>query len=416
MRIKKLTFIDNANQWSIKDLVLLDLTLLVGISGVGKTKILESIYSLKRIANGASIKGIKWEIEFDTLLKDSYIWEGEFENVQNDVSIFAKEINDSEDEHQKKYSIIYEKLFLNGNIISERKNDVIYYDNRPTVKLSSFQSILKILKEDEIAKAANEFRKIVKGDFNTDVRNTLYPRSGVKKLLFEAENISKVLNSQFSISKNKITKSSEDIEKISIFKESEIKLKSTILDNNLPLLPKLVMACKVLPQLFQVIKNQFTDIFPQVEDIKVDFVNTEGLPDIVKESPIIQIKEKNVDGWILQFDLSSGMLKTLLQISMVLLSEPGSVFLVDEFENSLGINCIDILSENLLLQNSSQFIVTSHHPYIINNIDMKYWKIVSRKGGEVQVKDVNDLGLGKSKHEAFKQLINSREYSEGIFI
>ena len=61
-----------------------------------------------------------------------------------------------------------------------------------------------------------------------------------------------------------------------------------------------------------------------------------------------------------------------------------------------------------------QFIITSHHPYIINNISYKNWKIVTRNGGVVTAKDATDYDIGKSKHQAFTQLINLDAYSEGI--
>lgn len=40
---------------------------------------------------------------------------------------------------------------------------------------------------------------------------------------------------------------------------------------------------------------------------------------------------------------------------------------VYEFENGLGVNCIDVLAEILLSERKDlQFIITSHHPKIIN--------------------------------------------------
>jgi hypothetical protein len=51
-----------------------------------------------------------------------------------------------------------------------------------------------------------------------------------------------------------------------------------------------------------------------------------------------------------------------------------------------------------------QFIATSHHPYIINNIPYEYWKIVTRKGGHISIRNASDYNLGKSKQEAFLQL------------
>jgi AAA15 family ATPase/GTPase len=108
------------------------------------------------------------------------------------------------------------------------------------------------------------------------------------------------------------------------------------------------------------------------------------------------------------------MLKTLIHISELYLSPEGTVILIDEFENSLGINCIDVVTDLIRENRNIQFILTSHHPYIINNIGMEHWKIVTRKGGVVTVKDAKDLNLGKSRHQAFTQLINLEEYNEGI--
>lgn len=103
-----------------------------------------------------------------------------------------------------------------------------------------------------------------------------------------------------------------------------------------------------------------------------------------------------------------------MQISECYFAPEGSMMLIDEFENSLGVNCINVLSDLLAESRNLQFIITSHHPYIINKVGMEHWKIVTRKGGVVTAKDAKDFGLGKSRHEAFMQLINLDEYNEGI--
>jgi AAA15 family ATPase/GTPase len=108
------------------------------------------------------------------------------------------------------------------------------------------------------------------------------------------------------------------------------------------------------------------------------------------------------------------MFKTLMYISEIYLYPEGTVILIDEFENSLGVNCIDIVTDLLMEKRNLQFILTSHHPYIINKIGMEYWKIVTRKGGVVTVKDAKSFNLGKTRHQAFTQLINLEEYTEGI--
>jgi len=118
--------------------------------------------------------------------------------------------------------------------------------------------------------------------------------------------------------------------------------------------------------------------------------------------------------WIEEDRLSSGMLRVLRHLSELYLLPEGSVLLIDEFENSLGINCIDALTENLSEDRDLQFIITSHHPYIINNIGIKHWKIVTRKGNTVTVRDASDFNLGKTKHSAFMELLQLEEYSDGI--
>ena len=74
------------------------------------------------------------------------------------------------------------------------------------------------------------------------------------------------------------------------------------------------------------------------------------------------------------------------------LASPGTVIVIDEFENSLGVNCLPALSD-LLLDHARelQFILTSHHPYVINNIPSTWWKVVTRQGGVVTVKDAESI-------------------------
>ena len=63
MRIKTFSYIDKATGWELKPVAFNQLTLLVGASGVGKTRILNSILDLKRIVRGESLNGVKWCID-----------------------------------------------------------------------------------------------------------------------------------------------------------------------------------------------------------------------------------------------------------------------------------------------------------------------------------------------------------------
>lgn len=138
------------------------------------------------------------------------------------------------------------------------------------------------------------------------------------------------------------------------------------------------------------------------------------MPSIFKDYPFIQIKEKGVGKWVQQSRISSGMFRSLIHIGELYLSPEGTVFLIDEFENSLGINCIDELTADILQSKRQlQFILTSHHPYIINSINFNNWKLVTRNASVVKTHDLNKFNLGKSKHDAFMQLLQLEEYQTG---
>ncbi len=100
-----------------------------------------------------------------------------------------------------------------------------------------------------------------------------------------------------------------------------------------------------------------------------------------------------------------------MYISELYLSPEGSIILIDEFENILGVNCLNSVTDLILENPRLQFIITSHHPYIINNIGNKYWKIVTRQGNTVKVKQPEELGISQSRHQGFIDLINILEES-----
>ena len=120
---------------------------------------------------------------------------------------------------------------------------------------------------------------------------------------------------------------------------------------------------------------------------------------------------------VTQFRVSSGMFRTLIHIAELYLVPAGTLILIDEFENSLGVNCIDELTDRIMSSGRElRFIITSHHPYIINNIDFKHWKLITRTAGTVKALAPETLNLGKSKHDAFIQLLNLEQFQDGIGI
>ncbi|MDM8546888.1 AAA family ATPase [Candidatus Venteria ishoeyi] len=382
MRIKKLAYTNKTTSWELNPISFDQLTLLVGASGVGKTRILKSILDLKKIARGAALNGVKWFVEFTSTYGNRYKWEGEFENKGFSAgSIFY---SDDEDEDKEKPNIEVEKIFLNNTLIIDRTIDGILFNGTKTVKLSQNESIVSLLREEEeIKEIYIEFDNVI---FNDNTGST----SSLRRFSFD-DKIDEKLEKYKSI--ESIRNSNEEIES------------------------KLYLSYKNQKDAFSNIANAFIDIFPYVTEVKVEPLTNSGtrIPLFMRDMPFIQIKEKGIKNWVDETKLSSGMYRALIHIAELYLCSNSSLILIDEFENSLGINCIDELTNSIVTaERDLQFIITSHHPYIINNISPSYWKVISRKAGLVISHDSSDFNFEKSKHKAFTQLINLDIYSEGV--
>lgn len=367
MKIRKFSFINKDTGWQVKDVELGNLSLLVGASGVGKTQILKAIYSLTIISSGTSLKGIKWEVAFEELGIE-YVWSGEF-----DVDSIPQEDSTSDG---ATYVVAQERLMTKDGveIFSRNGTDVSYHNTR-TVKLDSTQSAVELLKEEpDVYPVKRAFNKITKLDMNEYSRRRW--RIGFDFSSVQSLSLKEIKNHKF-------------------YSPYE----------------KLFFIHKFHPDVFEEIKRLFVEVFPLVKEIDFDMDN------IFKDSyiPVLKIKEKDVEGWIRRPNISAGMCRTLIQIIVLTLADDGDVILIDEFENGLGINCIDILAEMAMEPESDvQVIMTSHHPYIINAIPFQDWKIVSRAASEVKVSKASDLKIGMhSKHDAFMQLIQTDAYRTG---
>lgn len=379
MRVYNFKFENKKLELIIEPINFSNLSLLVGVSGVGKTIILQSLLDLKQIARGKSLSGVEWEIIFSIKNGAKYLWKGAFEKTGISEFLEGSSYEDEkETETISRPKIIYEKLYKDHQLIVERNENEIKLEGKPTPKLSSYKSALNLFNEEEsISPVFESFNKIIRSDD--------YGTKGVPMF----DNF------------NKFLKKHQTLESIQ--------------NSNIPAYLKLALVYKSQPDVFNTIKNHFINVFTQVEDIRLEPIKESDLPFFIRNTPHLQIKEKNVSKWIFHNKISSGMFKTLIQISQLFLCSESTVILIDEFENSLGINCIDTLTENLMYDNRNiQFILTSHHPYIINAIGMEHWKVVSRRGGIISTKDAKDYKLGKSKHESFKQLIQLSDYRKGI--
>jgi energy-coupling factor transporter ATP-binding protein EcfA2 len=377
MKITKFSFKDNLHQLEIDPIEFTGFTLIVGVSGVGKTQILKSLRSVVEIAGGSEFNGICWDISFTSDSGKSYRWSGEFETVFGEQSEgFAEDIYGI----SRKPRIKTESLEYDGQLLIERSGNRILFCGRPVPLLCPHEAAISLLRyEPKINEASKCFEQVINSDTTKNAQNTY---------LLHLESLTDVME-KFNT-----------LEKIQAAKFNT--------------LAKLSLLNHLRRDFFDEIKEEFITIFPQVEDIKVE-ISEQNFEEKTMITHNLLIKEQHVRGWVDQSRISSGMYKTLLQLAQMHLWPRNSVIIIDEFENSLGINCIDTLTDAIMSHiGELQFIITSHHPYIINNISPDHWKVVQRHFDRITTSDAQSLGLGKSNHEAFIQLINNDKYIDGI--
>ena len=303
-----------------------DVTLLVGLSGVGKTQILNAVEYSLNLAVDKDEPLRPYKVGISVLVDDEeYEWFYEINKV-NENELIINEDN--------KYEFVYEKLVKNNEIVFERKNlevEVVGYDKVPQPKKSE-SLILQYSDDKNFEKLISGIRKLYPVEIELAVRGGIRSES-------------------FSRLKSKV---------IDTLNVSEEKVEFKVF-SHLPVAVKLYIVKNYYPDIYVKIFDAVKELFMEIEDIDVE-------EDAVREMYLVSIEVYGKK--LLQQDISNGMLKTIYYIVELFTMSEDSLVLIDEFENGLGVNCIDVLSELMLSERDDlQFIITSHHPKIINAID-----------------------------------------------
>ncbi len=347
-----------------------DVTLLVGLSGAGKTQILNAVEYSLNLAIDKNAVLYPYSVGMGLLIDDDeYEWYYEINKI-NEENIIIEE--------EKRYEFVYEKLIKNSEIIFERKNDNVLisgYDKVPRPKKD--ESLISQYSEDK------KFEKLVSGIRKLySVEIELAVRGGIKREIFGRL-------------KSKV------IETLKEDKNTEFKMFS-----HLPAAMKIYIAKNYYPDLYVRIFDAVKEIFMEIEDIDVE-------EDVAREMYLVSIQVYGKK--LLQDDISNGMLKTIYYIVELYTMSENALVLIDEFENGLGVNCIDVLSELILYERDDlQFIITSHHPKIIGEIEKEKWKIIERDVATVKNCTSEEYGIGNSQHDAYFNLINRWEFEGKI--
>ncbi len=356
--------------WEVDEVHFGKFNLLVGESGVGKTRVFNTLFNIGVYVVRGEIGIGNWELELE-VNEDHYFW----------CCITKRDEIDPE-----KGIIVKEKLSLITNdseeIIVDRDETKFIFNNKEVPKLSKRQYSLSLLQEEEIIKPIYEgFTKILRRMFYEDAlkESTTYRMINIEKF---------------------IEKSEDDL--------------FELLKLNPGLNIKLYILEKRFPDIYSQIIDYFLEVFPFIENVSIK--NSNDFKDINFPSgmPIFCVKEYKIDKLIKLQELSSGMQKALLIITDILSLPKNSIYLIDEYENSLGVSVISLLPEMYMNGDiDCQIFVSSHHPYIIRNIPVENWYILNRKGNKVQFRYGADLvrHYNISNQDKYLQLINDEFYT-----
>ena len=381
MKIQSFKFSNHKENWHIEEVKFESLNLLVGGSGVGKTRILKALELICDTANigvNRNLDDLEWSINFSHL-GQNYRWELKSSSTKKEEI----SLNVNESEHAE---IVYEKLVRYDDDseieILIRTTSDSKFNNEKLPKLKRTESAISLLSEEDlIIPVGKAFDRFI---FNSEIPQEFMFNNGYDPAKMELS----------------------DKIKLNIYDFQEYFAGA-------PPVLKAFCLQKFFPHLFNEIKEYYIDIFPELKDVRVSSERDSDGDFLLS----FEIQENGLEDWIPQQRISSGMFRTLICLLEITTAPEESVILIDEFENSLGINCMAEVTDFILDKSSNiQFILTSHHPYIINNIPWKTWQIVSKSGNKVKVRKASDIPAldTASSLDKFTQLINlldSEEFS-----
>lgn len=402
MPVTRFAFEDKFLGWKLNEVAFHDFNLLVGGSGAGKTQILNAIRRVVHagLVGTENVRECEWMIEV-TDGDNRYQWEAKtgspnpllFSDEYDFLDVSLDEMHES-----TVPTLLHEVVLKNDEKLVNRNGKSFEFGSTTLPKLKRTESAISLLRDE--AGLSSVYRAFSRFVFSE--ASALSHSTGARLLSYQSEDFDRRLLVEV---KNRC-RTIEELRQI----------------KGVPLLAKAFILQENLPSEFNEIKEAYVEVFPTVSDIKLFDEDTEGglvTADgsfIEEDGLSLGIKENGVAGWVIDDRISVGMRRTLMHFFEVALAAPGTVIIIDEVENSLGVNCLPQITDHFLGHTELQFILTSHHPYVINNIPWRYWKLVTRKGSEVTVKDATSIPEldAASKLEKFTQLMNLEEYEEAI--
>lgn len=379
MKIRSFEYSSDARGgWSLSKIDLHSgINLFVGASGAGKTRALNMLTNICAFAStGQRFCDGTWTMHFDHDGKD-YTWRfsGKFDEDRK------PEITSEE---------LWEGGPMNeGTLLFIRDKDQFLFKDKAVPKLSPHNSCIFLLREeDAISKAHDGFSQVLRRNF-----------------------FGEDLNSAVALA----------TKPVGIVKRLEKKKSIDVLYKNgaatFPLGVRLSLVQEFFPQIYDQIKEHFQRVFPFVKSMSITIGSEMYELPFAGDIPVLHIGEGANQRPVPLQEMSSGMQKVLLIITDILTAPSEMLYMIDEYENSLGVNAIDFLAPFLIeCGGDRQFIVTSHHPILINAIPVLDWYVFHRKGTRIEVVYGPQLAdrYGVSKQQKFTQLLNDPIFAEGV--
>ena len=368
MHINWFEFNDSTYGISIDRTYFDKINLLVGVSGAGKTIILRVLSSyIDLIRRGSSVKNecnFKMNFTVDTVSSvDTYEW-----SISTTQSSLVDKVTGS----TAGYIVTKEELLRNGKMLFARDNnklEISVYNSLPKIPLD--KSTIAVFKDDNLFK---DIKKAFASVIGLDEQKNAY--MDVQKEFYD--------------------------EALRVAKENTMSYEHTALYMSLlPLVVRLGIARSVYAEKFNMYMDKLKEIFPYISDVKI------RLSKSTQKYVTVLCLQDDVE--VAQDRISTGMIKTMNVLAYLYFIAQNALIIVDEVENSLGINCLDDVIESIdcsVYEQNNQAILSSHHPYIINAVDSSKWRIVSQENGHITTKSANEVGIDSKNRDGFFELIN----------
>lgn len=389
MTVTALEYEDRQRRWKLERTEFGPFNLLVGLSGAGKTSVLQALLEVSGM--GLSQPGARhpggerrWCIEIQADAGQSYRWEALVAVLPGaSASWYAT--------HPWPVRFQQERITVgDSHVLVARSPEEFLFDGNKLPRIKTDESAISLLQgEPGIAPLHRALERIT---FSPTA-----PSPAIHRTYLE-EFVSLLSGDDDALDPAERLREARDV----------------------PVLMKAHLACVSSSRAFKILREQYLAIFDNVSDVIVSLASNLDDRDVQsadEDAITVAIKERDTDQWITGDCISSGMLRTFFHLAELELSPRGTTFVIDDYENSMGVNCLPAVTELFLRrQHELQFVLTSHHPYVIQNVPKDWWRVVTRRGGVVSVRPASEIPElnTSSRQDAFTLLVNSSVYEEGI--